>query len=435
MTPKKKGSVPVLPDGFADLVPADQRYYYHVWRKANGLLADYSFLRTDLAPAEQAEVFTRPVQSSDPDLGRRLIHTRYHGSTLALRADLRASLIRVYLQHGMHSEPHPVKLFTNGPVIMPGDGRGAEVHWQLGTATIGDESEAVDAELLFLGCRILEALNLGPFSVRINTVGDALSRPAYQRALRDFFRTHAKRISAKVAAEAKEQPSAALMLLAAEDAELAREAPQSVDFLTEESRLYFRRLLEFLDEGKVPYVIDHTLLTTDDYASHTLWEFALDPIAAANEMPSVPGLVVIRGGRMDRMAELLGGPKTSSSGWVFDLSGVVTHLKAKGIDLPEPGARPKVFLSQLGEAAKKRSLLLFEDIRKSGIEVRYSLSRDTIKGQLRMAAKLGVRFALIFGQKEALEGTVIVREMDTGVQETIPQEKIIDELKKRLRQK
>jgi histidyl-tRNA synthetase len=335
----------------------------------------------------------------------------------------------------MHSEPHPVKLFTNGPVVVPGGGRGAEVHWQLGTATIGDDSEAVDAELLFLGCRILEALNLGAFSIRINTVGDAAGRPVYQRALREFFRTHAKRISAKVTAEAKEQPFSALMMLAVEDEELAKEAPQSVDFLSEEARLYFRRLLEFLDEGKVPYVIDHTLLTTDDCASHTLWEFSLDPIAAANEMPSVPGLIAIRGGRMDRMAELLGGPKTSASGWVFDLSGIVTHLKAKGVDLPEPGARPKVFLSQLGEAAKKRSLLLFEDIRKSGLEVRYSLSRDTIKGQLRMAAKLGVRFALIFGQKEALEGTVIVREMDTGIQETIPQEKIIDELKKRLRAK
>ena len=94
-----------------------------------------------------------------------------------------------------------------------------------------------------------------------------------------------------------------------------------------------------------------------------------------------------------------------------------------------------MFLSQLGEAAKKRSLMLFEQIRKSGIEVRHSLSRDTIKGQLRMAARFGVRFALIFGQKEALEGTVILREMETGIQETIPLEKIIDELKKRLKSK
>ena len=83
--------------------------------------------------------------------------------------------------------------------------------------------------------------------------------------------------------------------------------------------------------------------------------------------------------------------------------------------------------------AKRKSLLLFEDIRKAGIEIRFSLSRDSIKSQLRIAARLGVRFTLIFGQKEALEHTVILREMESGIQETIPLEKIIDDLKKRFK--
>ena len=118
---------------------------------------------------------------------------------------------------------------------------------------------------------------------------------------------------------------------------------------------------------------------------------------------------------------------------ILDLGKVVASLKERNVNVPEIGIKPKVFLVQLGEAAKRKSLLLFEDIRKAGIEIKYSLSRDNIKGQLRIAARLGVRFALIFGQKEALEQTVILREMDTGVQETIPLEKIIDELKKRLK--
>jgi len=149
-------------------------------------------------------------------------------------------------------------------------------------------------------------------------------------------------------------------------------------------------------------------------------------------LPAEPGLVVLTGGRYDRLAELLGGPKTPAAGWTLDVDSIVVRLHARNVAVPESGPRPKVFLSQLGEAAKRRSLMLFEQIRHAGIEVRYSLSRDTIKGQLRMAAKYDVRFALIFGQKEAIEGTVILREMETGIQETIPLEKIIDELKKRL---
>ena len=438
---KKKSAIPNLPEGFFDIVPEEQKWWYHIWRKANGLLADYSFMRLDLAPAELAETFTRPVATSNPDQSKNLAVARSHGYHLALRADVPASLMRVYLQYGMQSEAHPVKMFASVPVVAAH--RSPSMQWQLGVQTIGDDSEAVDAELLFLGCRIMESLNVGTFTVRLNTIGDALGRSTYVRALKDYFRQHAKKISSRVHAAAKEHPFRGLRMLAIEDPELAKDAPQSVDYLSEQARAYFKHLLEFLDEGQVPYLIDPTLLNDDDYASHTVWEFVLDagsiPTQNNDGTDGTPidllATPVIRGGRMDRLAELIGGPKTPASGWTLDLGAIVTRLKAKNPDIPEAGARPRVFLSQLGEAAKKRSLILFEEIRKSGIEVRYSLSRDTIKGQLRMASKLGVKFALIFGQKEALEGTVIVREMDTGIQETIPQEKIIDELKKRLKTK
>lgn len=433
MATKKKTNIPTLPEGFFDITPDEQRFWHHVWRRANGLLADYSFTRIDLAPVEQVETFTRPVAGSDPDLVKRLATGKSHGMHLALRASLAPSLMRAYLQYGMHALPHPVKLFANSPILVPVE-RGHEMHWQLGVQTVGDDSEAVDAELLFLGCRIIEALGLGSFTVRLNTIGDVAGRQSYLRALRDFFRTNGRKVSAKVAAAAKEHPFQGLRLLGAENPELAREAPQSVDYLSEEARAHFKHLLEFLDEGQVPYVIDHTLVTVDEYASHTVWEFVLD--ATTDEQgQAIVGQTVLRGGRMDRLSELLGGPRTPAAGWALDIDQIVTRMKAKNVSIPEVGARPKVFLSQLGEAAKKRSLMLFEEIRKSGIEVRYSLSRDTIKGQLRIAARYGVRFALIFGQKEALEGTVIVREMDTGIQETIPLEKIIDELKKRLKSK
>lgn len=433
MSAKKKAIIPNLPEGWFDIVPDDQRYWHYVWRRTNGLLADYSFNRLDLAPAELAETFTRPVVTSNPDRAKSLTIARGQGLQMALRAEMGPSIMRAYLEDGMHAQPHPVKMFTSGPVITSTD-RGARMQWQLAVQTIGESSEAVDAELLFLGCRVLEALNLGPFVVRLNTIGDPVGRAGYMRALKDFFKTHGKKMSGKVLSLAKEHPFWGLAVLATESPELAKDAPQSVDYLSDESRLFFKRLLEFLDEGQVPYVIDHTLLSTDDHASHTVWEFVLDP-APDTSGQTQPAQAVIRGGRFDRLAELLGGQRTSAAGWTLDLGAIVARLRAKDVQVQEAGAKPKVFLSQLGEAAKKRSLMLFEEIRKSGIEVRYSLSRDTIKGQLRMAARYGVRFALIFGQKEALEGTVILREMETGVQETIPQEKIIGELKKRLREK
>jgi histidyl-tRNA synthetase len=426
---KKKQNIPSLPEGFFDIIPEEQRYWHYVWRKANSLLADYSFNRMDLGPAEHVDTFTLPVQTSNSESAKNLITGRAKdGTPLALRADMAASIMRVYLQYGMHALPHPIKMFTSSPVISMTD-KGHAMHYQLGVQTIGDTSEAIDAELLFLGCRVIESLALGSFTVRLNTIGDALGRPAYLRALRDFFKVNQKKTSVRVQNAVKEHPFLGLTALGQESPELAKEAPQSVDYLSEEARAHFKRLLEFLDEGQVPYVIDHTLVTTDDYASHTVWEFILDAQEGA------AGMVVLTGGRYDRLAELLGGPKTPAAGWALDVDSIVARIKARGLAIPDAGPKPKVFLSQLGEAAKKRSLMLFEEIRKSGIEIRYSLARDTIKGQLRMAARYDVRFALIFGQKEALEGTVILREMETGIQETIPLEKIIDELKKRLKNK
>ena len=114
--------------------------------------------------------------------------------------------------------------------------------------------------------------------MRLNTIGDAANRPVYIRALRDYLRVNQKKLSAKAQAEIKEHPFKGFMAMAEEAPELIKDAPQSVDYLSEESRGQFKRLLEFLDEGQVPYVIDHTLLTTDDYASQTLWQFLLDPV-------------------------------------------------------------------------------------------------------------------------------------------------------------
>ena len=438
MASKKKALSATLPDGLFDLIPEDQSYWHFVWKKINNLLADYSFQRIDLAPAESTDLFVRAA-GNDSDVTKRIISARSHGQNLAFRTDLSASLMRAYFQHNMQALSSPVKLFTSAPVVISGD-RKPKMQWRLAVHTIGDQTEAVDAELLFLGCRILESMDIGQFTVRINTIGDTQSRTAYIKVLKEFLRHHARTTGARVQAALKIHPFHALEILATENAELAGRAPQAVEHLSDSSRLHFKRLLEFLDEGRVPYIIDHTLLPTiysgfnsPDATTHTVWHFVYDAEQTDGTQTSPESAPIITGGRSDRLGEFISGTKVPSAGWGLDLGMIIERLKTMQVHVAEAGARPKVFLSQLGDAAKKRSLMLFEEIRKAGIEVRYSLSKDTIKGQLRMAARFGVRFALIFGQKEALEGTVMLRELESGIQETIPLEKIIDELKKRLK--
>ncbi|HXV27279.1 MAG TPA: HisS family protein [Candidatus Paceibacterota bacterium] len=432
---KRKPLLVTLPEGITEIVPDDEKYWHAVFRKVNGLLADYSFMRIDLAPLEHADLFIRACGSGDEGVEKRLVTTRTKdGVTLAQRYQMAPSFMRAYLQHGMHALAQPVKMFATSQIVRHG-ADGMQSALKLGIQTIGDDNEAVEAELIFLGCRILESLNLGPFTVRMNTIGDSQSRVTYARALREYYRSRGKKLCAKCRSFQRESILMALECTQEECRDVNKDAPQILDHLSEEARAHFKRLLEFLDEGKVPYILEPYLVRHEDYAAKTVFEFVLDGEPDAEGKPT-DGKTVIKGGRFDRLSDLIGGSRNlPAAGWSLDVRALVDRLIARNAAVPELGGRPKVFLSQLGEAAKRKSLMLFEEIRKSGIDVRYSLSRDTIKGQLRMAAKLGVRYALIFGQKEALEGTVIVREVETGIQETIPQEKIIDALKKRLKSK
>ncbi len=434
--PKMKKTAPLAPHGMYDILPSDQKYWRYALKKIESLLEDYSFERIETPLIEEFDLIADAAGSAVDIVEREVLTVRARdGQVLAVRPDSAVAIMRAYLEHGMNAQPHPVRLSFFQPVvrIALGDHDRPRQFHQIGVQTIGDTSEAVDAELLFLGYKILNALGLSNTTVTVNTLGDAACRPGYLRALRDFYKTRQKRLCAKCRNNLKVNTLRLLECTEPECQEVAKEVPQIVDFLDQECKMHFKRVLEFLDEARIPYLLSPQLVRPYDYMNRTVFEFILDTAAQESGLPAGQAGAFITGGRYDRLAELIGGPRVPAAGWTLDLGKVVASLKERNVTVPEVGIKPKVFLVQLGEAAKRKSLLLFEDIRRAGIEIKYSLSRDNIKGQFRIAARLGVRFALIFGQKEALEQTVILREMDTGVQETIPLEKIIDELKKRLK--
>jgi len=357
------------------------------------------------------------------------------GDMLALRPEGTAGVIRAYIENGMKVRPHPVKLSYWGPMFRhdkPQHGRYRQFH-QLGIETIGDSSEAVDAELIFLGYKLLDMLGLDNYNVHINSLGDSNCRPGYIKALKDYYKIMSKKLCPDCKNRFKINILRLLDCKEAECIELAKEAPQIIDFLDDDCKKHFKHVLEFLDEAKVPYILNSRLVRGLDYYSRTVFEFLPD------EDPSNPSgqggsqSSVIAGGRYDKLVEILGGSKTPAAGWGMGIDRVILALKEKNVNVPENLIKPKIFLVQLGESAKRKSINLYESFRKAGIEAKSSIGRDSIKSQLRIANRLGVRFALIFGQKEAFDGTIILREMDTGVQETIPLEKIVDEVKKRLK--
>ncbi len=417
------------PKGMHDILPEEQKYWRYVLKKAEAIIEDYGFERIDTPVVEYTDLFLRGVGEGTDIVEKEMYNFKTRGGDeLSLRPEGTAGIVRSYIENGMQVRPHPVKLYYYGPMFrhdQPQAGRYRQ-HWQLGVETIGDASEIVDAELIFIGYKILESVGLKNYNVHINSLGDASSRAVYTRALRDFYKTRLKKVCNQCKNRFKNNILRMLDCKEPTCKEVAKDAPPIFDFLGDESKRHFKRLIEILDECKIPYILDQFLVRGQDYYTHAIFEFV--PEEGAENQLALGG-----GGRYDRLVDMFGGPKTPAAGWALGLDRIVMALKQANVNVPEIGVRPKVFLAQLGDAAKKKSLVLFESLRKSGIEVKSSLGRDSIKSQLRIAHRLGVKYTLIFGQKEALESTIIIREMETGIQETVLVDKIVDEMKKRLK--
>ncbi len=412
-----------------DILPEEQKYWRYIFKKAEPLLEDYGFEKIETPIVELTELFLRSVGEASDIVEKEMYNFKTRGGDdLALRPEGTASVVRSYLENGMNVRPHPVKLYYAGSMFrhdQPQQGRYRQLH-QLGAETIGDSSEIIDAELIFVAYRMLDILGLNNYNVHINSMGDSSCRPAYLKTLKDFYKNRLKKVCGQCRNRYKKNVLRMLDCKEEGCKEVAKDAPPIIDFLDDDCRAHFKKVLEILDEAKVPYILNPHLVRGLDYYTRTVFEFLPEENIGAQS-------TIIAGGRYDRLIDLLGGPKTPAAGWAMGMERIILALKEKNASIPEIGLKPKVFLVQLGDAAKRKSLTLFENLRKAGIEVKSSLGRDSIKSQLRIANRLGVRYTLIFGQKEALEGTIIIREMDTGIQETILLDKIVEGMKKRLK--
>ncbi len=418
------------PKGMHDTLPNAQPYWAFIYKKAKTLLEDYGFEKIDTPIIESASLFVRSVGETTDIVEKEMYSFKIKGGDqLALRPEFTAGIMRAYIEHGMQVQPHPVQLWSFGPVFRhdnPQAGRYRQFH-QLNVEMIGDDSPAGDSQMIFSAYKILESLGLKNLIVKINSIGDANCRPQYLKALKEYFRGRDKKLCPKCQARLKSNILRVLDCNEPSCKEISKDVPQFVDYLDTDCKKHFKEVIEFLDEIKVPYEMDHRLVRGLDYYTRTAFEIWPEEKEGASQS------ALCGGGRYDKLIAFLGGPSTPSTGWAMGVERVIIALKEAGIHPQTSLPQPKVYIAQLGEIAKRKSLLLFEEFRKTGITAKAALGRDSIKSQLKAANRWGIKYTLIMGQKEALDNTVILREMDSGVQETIPLEKIVEIVKNKLK--
>ncbi|HSX41247.1 MAG TPA: histidine--tRNA ligase [Candidatus Saccharimonadales bacterium] len=411
--------------GMPDVLPEDQVGYRYAITTFRQLADAAGYDVIDTPTLEDKAVFVRGV-GDDTDIVDKEMYVLKDRSDndLALRPEPTAGIVRAYIQHGMASLPQPVRLQTSGPMFRydrPQAGRQRQFT-QVDVEVIGEAAPSIDAQIITLALRYYRTLGLRRVSLQINSIGDKVCRPKYQKALVEYFTEHKKDLCEDCQKRLKKNP---LRILDCKDKgcrKLVAGAPQTLNHLCEACHQHFTGVLEYLDNLEIAYELNPQLVRGLDYYTRTVFEFYGEREGAQSSLGG--------GGRYDELVQLLGGRPTPAAGFGIGVERVLIELKGEGIEIPEP--QPvQVYVASLGEPARLSAFALIERLLDAGVGVVGAVDKDGIGGQLERANKLDVPYAIIIGQKEVKEETVILRDMRSGAQEMLPLGTIAAELQQR----
>jgi len=426
---KKKRRIFQAPKGMRDILPKEQIFWEKIQQAARNLARAYGFEKLDTPILEETDLFIKGT-GADTDIVEKEMYSfrTKGGERVTLRPEFTPGVMRAYLENGLSALPHPVKLFSIGPLFRydrPQKGRYRQLH-QANFEVIGEKDSVVDAQLIQLFFALLKDLGIKEsITTQINSIGCSKCRPDYRRILVNYYRNRTRELCSDCQSRLKRNPLRLLDCKEAKCIKIAEEAPEIIDHLCVECHNHLKDVLEYLDELSIPYILNPCLVRGLDYYTKTVFEFW--PEEKEGRQISLGG-----GGRYDDLIRLLGGKGAPAVGLAAGLDRLVDFMKEKNVKVSIK-KRPLIFLVQLGNLGKKKCLCLFEELRKAGLDTSSAFSKSTIKAQLNIADKLGANFSLLIGQKEALDETVIIRDMDSGNQDIVPIAKVIRELKKRLK--
>jgi histidyl-tRNA synthetase len=418
------------PKGVHDILPKDHEYFTYIKKVIRHRCRQAGFKRIATPIFEFTDVFKRSI-GDDTDIVSKEMYTFQDrkGRSLTLKPESTAGVMRSYIQHNMRELPQPVELFYIEPHFRydrPQKGRYRQF-WQFGVEIIGESDPALDAQCIQLVDQINRDLGIADiFTLQLNTIGTAESRKEYMRVLQDYYVGKERSLCDDCKFRLQNNPLRLLDCKHEDCQILADLAPKMADYLDKESKDFHEELKGYLDEMGIAYVDNPKLVRGLDYYTKTVFEFWDKNTGAQNAIGG--------GGRYDGLCEVLGGAPTPGMGYAAGLERMITNMKVAKVRVPCKDDL-HVFVAQLGKEAKKKCLPLINKMRDEGIKTMGALGEGAIRNQLGLANKFGVPYTVIIGITEVRDGTAIIRNMQKGIQETVPIEKVIPVLKKKIGEK
>jgi len=412
--------------GMRDII--DDRYYQFqgFFEKAQEIAVYYGFKPIETPIVEQEAVFTSSIGEGTDIVDKEMYTLKTKGGDhLALRPEHTAGLMRSYIEHGMQSLPQPLLFYTYGPSFRhdnPQKGRYRQF-WQFDMDAVGSEKSILDALVIKTTWTILEEAGAKNLSVDINSIGDKECRASYIRELVSYYKKNINVLPAIDRERLKVNPLRILDSKEEKTIELNQNAPDTLSYLCPACKKHFKEVLEYLEKMEIPYTINKCLVRGLSYYTRTVVEIMIDDEETGKKV------TIAGGGRYDYLGKQLGSKKDIPA--VGIAIGVDRVVEAPWFAKLSPRIikKPKIYFIQLGFDAKLNSLNVIEILRKGKVPIAQSISKDNLSAQLAVAEKLGMRYAIIFGQKEAIENSVIFRDMSNRSQETIKLPNLLEYIK------
>ncbi len=396
--------------GFKDIVPGEVETWQFIEQTARSIFHRFDFSEIKVPILEKTKLFTRSIGETT-DIVEKEMYTfaDRNGSSLTMRPEGTASVLRAYIENGLQTRRAVQKLYTIGPMFRherPQKGRLRQFH-QMSVEVLGTDLPRVDAEVMAMAWLLLRELGLQA-SLEINSLGCKKCRPAFNRELLDFL-GKAEDLCEDCLRRRETNPLRVLDCKSAHCQEKYALAPSILDHICPGCADHFQAVRQGLDLLEIPYKVNSFMVRGLDYYTRTTFELVTDALGAQS--------AVAAGGRYDGLVKQLGGPDVPGIGFAMGMERVALLLDQQEKTIPGP--RLDIFIAALGQTAQQKGFALLHSLRQAGVSAIMDLEDRSLKNQMKQAGKAQTRFVLILGQEELENGQAVLRNMENKEQEVV----------------
>ncbi|MFW5795481.1 MAG: histidine--tRNA ligase [Bacillota bacterium] len=417
--------------GTYDILPGESEKWQKVEDVMHKVARIFNFKEIRTPIFEASELFHRSVGESSDIVKKETYDFTDRGNRQnTLRPEGTAPIVRAFIENKLYADAsQPQKIYYCGPMFRyerPQKGRQRQFH-QFGAEIIGSSSPLVDVEIINFAFTYLKALNIDKVVVKVNSLGDKESKEKYMKVLSDYLTPKADKLCKDCQRRHKENPLRVLDCKIDQVNPVIMHAPKPIDYLSDSAKYHFDHVISGLEALDLNFEIDKNLVRGLDYYTHTVFEIQ----SKSDQLGSQSTLV--GGGRYNDLVADLGGPDTPAVGFAFGIERLLLALEKSPLFAEK--SEIHAYFINLNNIFENDALKIINDLRLGGLIVDYDFLNRSLKAQFKQADRVNAKYYLIYGEKEASEQTINVKNAETGEQKNIALENLYQHLLKELQNK